>query len=43
MNSEPWLIPICFSPETCRLPFGNTSITVTVIVPRKSLLLLASP
>ena len=39
MNSEPWLMPICFSPVTTRLPFGSTSITVTVMLPVNRLLL----
>ncbi len=43
MNSSPWLMASCFSPDTSRLPLGNTSITVTVMVPVKSLLAAASP
>jgi hypothetical protein len=43
MNSEPWLMPTCFSPLTSMLPFASTSVTVTVIVPVKSLLLALSP
>ena len=43
MNSLPWLIATIFSPETSRLPFGYTSITVTVIVPLKTLLAAAAP
>ncbi|MCY1360497.1 hypothetical protein D9M69_471270 [compost metagenome] len=43
MNSAPWLIAICFSPETTRLPFCRTSSTVTVMVPLKVLAALAPP
>ena len=43
MNSEPWLMPICFSPRTSRLPLGSTSITVTVMVPVNTLLLARRP
>jgi len=38
MNSVPLFMAICFSPATIRFPFGNTSITVTPIVPEKVLL-----
>ena len=31
------LVPICFSPDTSRLPLGITSITVTAMVPVKTL------
>ena len=42
-NSAPWLMPICFSPLTNRFPLGSTSITVTLMVPVKALLLALSP
>lgn len=42
-NSLPWLISICFSPLTTRLPFGSTSVTVTVIVPLNVFAALAPP
>src|SRR5450755_1285939 len=42
-NSEPVLMPICFSPLTTRLPLGRTSMTVTVILPVKTLLAPESP
>ena len=41
-NSVPLSNEICFSPLTDKLPFGNTSITVTVIEPLNTLLDLAS-
>ncbi|UWN48892.1 hypothetical protein ASALC70_01082 [Alcanivorax sp. ALC70] len=37
MNSVPWLIRICFSPRTRRLPLPRISSTVTVMVPVKVL------
>ncbi|MDT4818877.1 hypothetical protein FQZ97_519810 [compost metagenome] len=43
MYSVPWLMPICFSPLTSRLPLAMTSVTVTVITPLKVLLALAPP
>ena len=43
MNSLPWLMAICFSPDTSRLPLGSTSMTVVVMVPVKALLAAASP
>ena len=43
MNSLPWLMAICFSPDTSRLPLGSTSMTVVVMVPVKVLLAAASP
>jgi hypothetical protein len=43
MNSAPWLMAICFSPDTTRLLLGSTSITVTVMVPLKVLAALAPP
>ncbi len=43
MYSAPWLMAICFSPETMRLPLASTSSTVTVMVPLKVLVALAPP
>lgn len=41
--SLPWLMSICFSPLTIRLPFDITSVTVTVSVPLNVLAALAPP
>src|ERR1700759_3785379 len=41
--SDPWLMPIHFSPRTNRLPFGNTRVTVQVMYPVRLLLWALSP
>src|SRR5690606_31293172 len=43
MNSAPLSSDTCFSPATTRLPFDNTSMTVTVSVLTKLLLELTAP
>ena len=43
MYSLPWLMAICFSPDTSRLPLASASITVTVMVPEKLLFAAALP
>src|SRR5580704_8269919 len=42
-NSLPWLMSICFSPLTTRLPLGSTLVTVTVITPLNVLDAFAPP
>ncbi|CAJ0994265.1 hypothetical protein SODG_006791 [Sodalis praecaptivus] len=43
MYSVPWLMAICFSPTTFRLPLARTSATVTVMVPVKVFFAEAPP
>ena len=43
INSVPWFMAICFSPTTCKLPFGRSLFTVTVMVPVKVLRAAAPP